>query len=184
MESRAPTQTGVIERRTWAWLALLVSLLGTFGSFYLSIGMGLKACPLCFYERTLIMAILGVLGVGMFVDRSCAGFTCLLCVPLAFAGLGVAIFHEYLVLSGTLECPKGVFSLGTAPLQSLATYIVLTACILVGSMKHVAAMGASALLGFAFAWGCVAGSPPMPPAPAKPYDQPLEVCRPPFRDDH
>lgn len=184
MESSVPVQTGGSGKQSWAWLALIVSLLGTFGSLYLSIGMGLKACPLCFYQRTLIMAILSVIGVGMVVDRSRAELLCLLCVPLVFAGLGVAIFHEYLVVRGKLECPEGVLSLGSAPFQSLVTYIVLTICILVGSMKRVAAIGGSVLLGFAFAWCCVAGSPPMPQAPTKPYDQPLEVCRPPYVGVH
>jgi hypothetical protein len=36
-------------------------------------------------------------------------------LPLAVAGLGVALFHEYLELTGKLECPSGVMGVGTAP---------------------------------------------------------------------
>ena len=34
------------------------------GSLYLSLGLGLIACPLCFYQRTFAFAVLGVLILG------------------------------------------------------------------------------------------------------------------------
>ena len=37
------------------WAPLLVALLAVTGSLWLSIGMKLKACPLCFYQRTFVM---------------------------------------------------------------------------------------------------------------------------------
>ncbi len=45
--------------RTGLGLAMLMLL----GSLYMSIGMGLKACPLCLYERSLVMAVVGVHGL-------------------------------------------------------------------------------------------------------------------------
>src|SRR5438876_8199332 len=33
----------------WAWAALAVAVAGLAGSLFLSLGMNLKACPLCFY---------------------------------------------------------------------------------------------------------------------------------------
>ena len=48
----------------WLWAATGLALVGTAGSLYLSLGMGLKACPLCFYQRTFVMAALAVLLVG------------------------------------------------------------------------------------------------------------------------
>src|SRR5688500_1794378 len=88
---------------TWLTASVLISLTGTIGSVFLSVGLGLKACPLCFYQRSFVMAALAVLILGWFAQRSRPGFVCLLSVPLAWAGLGVAAFHEYLVLTNVLE---------------------------------------------------------------------------------
>jgi hypothetical protein len=35
------------------------------------------------------------------------------------------------------------------------------------------------VLGLLLAWGAVASAPPMPPAPTKAYETPLDMCRPP-----
>ena len=40
-------------------LALLIALIGTAGSLWLSVGMGLKGCPLCFYQRSFVIAAAG-----------------------------------------------------------------------------------------------------------------------------
>ena len=127
-----------------------------------------------------MMAALAVLGVGLLTERSQVTFLCLLCLPLAIAGLGVAAFHEYLVLTDKLECPKALLGIGTAPAQSLAVFVLLTGAVGLGAIRRVPASLGSIPLGLSLAWGCIASAPPMPPAPAKPYDQPLEVCRPPF----
>jgi hypothetical protein len=101
---------------------------------------------------------------------------------LAAAGLGVAVFHEYLELAGKLECPAGIMGIGTAPQQSFAVLAILLAFITVGVVRSwkVSAAGPALLLGLLLAWGAVASSPPMPPEPAQPYTAPLDVCRPPF----
>jgi hypothetical protein len=167
--------------KPWALLALVVAAAGAAGSLYLSIGMGLKACPLCFYQRTFVMSVVAVLGVGLAVDRARADLLCLLCLPLSVAGLGVAAFHEYLVIDGALECPLGLLNVGTVPAQSVALFVVLTALLAVGSIRNAGVAAGSVALGLLLAWGCVASAPPMPPPPTKAYDKPLDVCRPPFQ---
>ena len=176
----------------WLWAAMVLALIGTAGSLYLSIGMGLKACPLCFYQRTFVMAALAVLLLGRLAEPSRPGLVCLLALPLAVGGLGVAAFHERLVVTGVLECPQALVGLGTAPAQSLTVLALLTlACAGGGhagraeSARQRAPAGAGAmLLGLVMAWSCIASAPPLPPVPTKPYDaqtQPLDMCRPPFR---
>lgn len=176
----------------WLWAAMGLALVGTAGSLYLSLGMGLKACPLCFYQRTFVMAALAVLLLGRLVEPLRPGLACLLALPLGVGGLGVAAFHEWLVVTGVLECPQALLGLGTAPAQSLTVLALLTlACAGGGhagrgeSARQGAAAGAAALLlGLAMAWGCIVSAPPLPPTPTKPYDpqaQPLDMCRPPFR---
>jgi len=176
-----------------AWLAasVLIALIGTIGSVFLSVGLGLKACPLCFYQRSFVMAALAVLLLGWFAGRSRPGFVSLLSVPLAWAGLGVAAFHQYLVLTNVLECPQGLLSLGTAPAQSLALFVALAITTTIGACacrggsteQGTGTLIGAIVLGVILAGACVKSSPPLPPAPTAAYDavkQPLETCRRPF----
>jgi disulfide bond formation protein DsbB len=171
----------------WQSGSLALALVGLTGSLYLSVGMGLKACPLCFYQRSFVMAVAAVLGVGLASRTRPVSALSLLSLPLAASGLGVAAFHVYLELTGKLECPVGVMNLGTAPQQSLAIFVLLLGALLMGTASgrepqqfrwsHV--VGA-ALLGLALAAASIWSTPPLPTAPAQPYDEPLLICRPPF----
>ncbi len=186
-----PSVTAARCASAWLAVALILSAVGTVGSVYLSVGLGLKACPLCFYQRSFVMAALAVQVLGWFVERSHPGLACLLSVPMAWAGLGVAVFHEYLVLNGVLECPKALFGLGTAPEQSLVVFVALVFAVSAGAWTgrgESRRQGADTLIGAilfgaALAGACVKSVPPLPPIPAAPYDaikQPLDMCRRPF----
>jgi disulfide bond formation protein DsbB len=169
-----------------ATAALVLAIAGTIGSLFLSLGMGLKACPLCFYQRTFIMAAAAVLAIGLIVDRGRAATHCLMILPLAIGGLGVAAFHEYLVCTDVLKCPKALLGLGSAPAQSLAIFVALSAAALAAAWPgdHKRALGLALVVGLLLAWGSVASLPPLPPVPKSPYDpvkQPLDMCRPVFR---
>lgn len=168
-------------------LPLLVALVALAGSLWLSVGMGLKACPLCFYQRTFVMGIVSVLGIGVLTGERHRAVLNLLALPLAVAGFGVATFHVYLELTGKLECPSGVMGVGTAPQQSLAVLTVLLALVVVGVVSSRNASESfwpqligAVVLGLLLAWGAVVSAPPMPPTPAKAYETPLDMCRPPF----
>lgn len=170
------------------WSSFLVALVALLGSLWLSVGMNLKACPLCLYQRTFVMGVVGVLGVGLLAGRRHRGVLALLALPAAVGGFGVAAFHEYLELTGKLECPGGVVGVGTASQQSLAVLSLLLALVVLGAVSNArkgdtrwgAGVGAVAL-GVLFAVGAVASAPPMPAPPTKAYETPLEICRPPFR---
>jgi disulfide bond formation protein DsbB len=157
--------------RLWERLALLAAGSTLAGSLYLSMGMGLNACPLCFYQRTFIMAVVGVLGVGLALRLPVApGTLSLLAVPLALSGLGVAAVHSSLVWSGVLACPRGVFGLGSAPEQSLSAQVVVTALLLPGAARRdLACLGAAprlaslAALAGALVVFSVLSSPKLPP---------------------
>jgi len=169
-----------------ATAALVLAIAGSIGSLFLSLGMGLKACPLCFYQRTFIMAAAAVLVIGLIVDRGRAATHCLMIIPLVIGGLGVAAFHEYLVVTNVLECPKAVLGLGTAPAQSLAVFVALSAVVFAAAWSgvHKRILGLALIVGLLLAWGSVASSPPLPPVPKSPYDpvkQPLDMCRPVYR---
>lgn len=170
------------------WAALIVAMLATSGSLWLSLGMGFKACPLCFYQRTFAMSVLGVLGIGVLTGIRHRNVLNVLALPLAVGGFGVAAFHVYLELSGKLECPPGIMGLGTAPQQSFVVFLLLLALVTLAAVRagtlgepSMVVSLAAFVLGLLFALGAVISAPPMPAAPTKAYETPLDICRPPFR---
>jgi disulfide bond formation protein DsbB len=179
--TRGPT------RVTLAWLALVIALFSLAGSLWLSIGMKLRACPLCFYQRTFMMALVAVLAMGILTRTGHAGRLALLSLPLATAGLGVAAFHVFLEATGTLECPQGVFDIGSAPQQSLAVFLALFGLLLAdvicgdGASSSPGALAAALLVGLLLAVASCTSNPPMPEPPTTPYPKPPDICRPPAR---
>jgi len=171
----------------WAWAALAVALAGLGGSLALSLLMGLKACPLCFYQRTFVMSLVGVLGIGLISGAARGARLGLLALPLATAGLGVALFHVLLEVQEKLECPGGVLGLGTAPQQSLGLFLILFALLLadvltgpVPPARPRVALVSTLVVGALLAVGACTSNPPMPGSPREPYSGPPEVCRPPY----
>jgi disulfide bond formation protein DsbB len=186
-ESSQPSSPAIVPA-SLVWLSLLVALLATLGSLWLSVGMGLKACPLCFYQRTFAMSILGVLGIGVLTGTRHRNVLNVLSLPLAVGGFGVAAFHVYLELTGKLECPPGVMGIGTSPQQSLAVFLLLLVLVAFGVLRagtfgepRLAVSLAALVLGLLFAVGAVISAPPMPGPPTKAYETPLEICRPPYQ---
>jgi hypothetical protein len=185
----APVKTGGDSVLLYA--ALGVALAALAGSLLLSLAMGLKACPLCFYQRTFAMGLVAVLGMGLLAGVGRAGRLSLLALPLATAGLGVALFHVSLEARGKLECPGGLFGLGSAPQQSLAAYMVLFVLLLTDVLRAPkqadgvswGALVTAVILGALLAVGSSVANPPGPAPPKEPYAKPPDICRPPFRPD-
>jgi hypothetical protein len=97
-----------IVKTFWTWLAMLIALIGFAGSLWLALGIKLLACPLCFYQRTCIMAVVGVLLMGLVGGPRRSGFLSLVTLPVTVAGLAVAGYHVYLEWDKILDCPDGV----------------------------------------------------------------------------
>ncbi len=164
-------------------LALIAALGSVAGSLYLSLGLGLLACPLCFYQRTFAFAVLGILIVGAFTKARESGFVNLFAFLPTVAGGLIAAWHTYLDMSGRLICPNGLFGIGTTAQQSLASYILILLALLPGLAFDVrdrkpsaGAVAWSVLLGGAFAYGCIVSSPP--PTMPKPEIRD-RICHPP-----
>ena len=173
----------------WVWAALGVAVVGLAGSLYLSLGMNLKACPLCFYQRTFMMSLVAILSVGLVANACRPGRLAVLALPLAIAGLGVALFHVSLEVRGKLECPGGVLGLGTAPQQSLAAFVALTALLALDTVRRVTSRvltvsvpAVAIALGVLLALGSCSANPPMPGPPQHPYSGPPDICRPPYQN--
>ncbi len=182
----SPTKTSPSSSTYWNGVTLLVALVGVAGSLWLSVGMNLKACPLCFYQRSFVMAVAAALAVGLLARVTRPGLLSLLCLPLVGAGLGVALFHVNLERTGVLECPMGLFDWGTAPRQSLSVYVVLTILVVIdlvgsgGLRPNPLPATAGILLGALIALGCATSNPPLkePPPAEYPNKNPDECRRP------
>src|SRR5262245_37236035 len=172
-----PTPHAPQEPSIWLWGAMFVSLIALAGSLYLSLGMGLKACPLCLYQRTFVMGVVGVLAVGFFVKELQPKALSLLALPLAVAALAVVGWHEYLEQTGALECPHGVLEIGTAPQQSLAILALLVVLLVIDQLRQQRLMGvlATIVLGGLLAFSAIKSA--IPPIPN--YDLPVDedMCR-------
>ncbi|MCI0376846.1 MAG: disulfide bond formation protein B [Gemmataceae bacterium] len=163
----------------WLCGALAAALIALAGSLYLSIGMELKACPLCFYQRTFVMATVGVLVIGLFAGGFRTGLVGLLALPLAFGGIAVAAYHYYLESTGFLECPLGIASLGSAPMQSLLIQLCVVGLLLTDVIKRGQVPGAvaSMIVGGLLAFG---GIKSVPSSVAPDYNRHVDSdgCRP------
>ncbi|MFM8979268.1 MAG: disulfide bond formation protein B [Planctomycetia bacterium] len=166
-------------------VALALALLGSAGSVWLSVGMGLKACPLCFYQRTAVFLVLAGLVLGLVSETLLTrGTAAWLVLPACVLGLLVAGWHVYLESSGALECPKGMLGLGTAPLQSLVAFLLLTSAVGLSALRATEVgtprLAMAAVLGLLLGFAAVKSAPPMPAVPKQAYPDPLVTCRPPF----
>ena len=161
------------------WAALLAALVASLGSLWLTMGMELEACPLCFYQRTCVMAVVGILGIGLLLrDQNAAGVGAM-ALPVAATGLGVGIIHSVLEYTGKLECPKGIMDIGTAPQQAIVAQAILVAFLLIAARTRVLAAFIALLMGGAVAWLLFATSP-KPVIPNKAYDGKMIKCRVPY----
>jgi disulfide bond formation protein DsbB len=179
----------------YAVLALLLALGGAAGSLYLSLGMELQACTLCFYQRAFMLGLAGVLLPGVLALRDRGGRLCLAVLPLAIGGWGVALFHVWLgwtywprqETTWYLACPAGVYGLGTAPQQSLAVFTLLVITLLAGAVHEVrvsrqehGTLLLSVILGVAVVAGSLMANPKMPDPKPMP-STPLTTCQPTLR---
>jgi disulfide bond formation protein DsbB len=178
-EPLAPAPPPALPRSVAVWniLALIVALVAVAGSLALSLG-GLKACPLCYYQRTFVMAAAAVLLMGLLTDMRGSALTSALALPLATAGLCIAGWHVYLEQIGKLECPEGLFQLGTAPQQSLAVQTLLFVVLVIGGLRRPT-LAVAIPVGALLAYFCVisAASVKLPPEELE-APQP-KICRPP-----
>ena len=192
----APAGTSTI---AWTVLALIAALVASLGSAALSLDLppvtigdqqvtltrNLKACPLCFYQRTFAFGTLGVLFIGLLTKARRTGAIGVIALPLAIAGVGIAGWHAWLEYDGKLECPKGLLEIGTAPQQSLAALGILTLLLLADSVRNTAGESygvptvlMALILGGAMAFGCIKTMPPVATPPKEAYEKPPDGCRP------
>lgn len=111
--------TVLTDTRVVLALATVVAAVGTAGSLWLSLGLGLVPCDLCWYQRILLYPLVVVLGVAAIERRPAVWRTAL---PLAVPGLVLAAAHSYQQAT-TVSCGLGG---GCAVVQWRAPVVGLT----------------------------------------------------------
>ena len=176
-------------------LALLVAIATSAGSLYLTLELGQKTCTLCLYQRAFAFALVGVLAAGLLAFRDRPARVCLIALPVALGGLGVAAFTAYLGMTdwprqneiSYLACPPGIEGYGTSSQQSFVAFAAATLLILIGAVAEVKVSGHGGIalivglaLGAGAGYGSIIANPP--PEQAK-HAVPgvLTECRPTLR---
>ncbi|MBI1832876.1 MAG: disulfide bond formation protein B [Planctomycetes bacterium] len=178
MTNELPSESSDLDAAVlWTRCALFVAVVGVLGSLHLSMGMNLRACPLCFYQRAFMMAAAGALAFGPFLPGMPSAAQTVLALPSVIAGAGIAGWHIYLEWNEKLECPVGITGVLTAPGESLIVFGLLVV-LLLGDLfhqrKYVMQGVGAILLGVVFAVTSVHG---VPDRPTGPHPAPLDGCR-------
>ena len=122
------------------YAAWAIALTAMVGSLFFSEVMELPPCVLCWYQRIAMYPLVVILGVGILTnDRRVKNYA----LPLALAGLGIAVYHNLLyygiIPESITPCTQGISCtsrqiewLGfiTIPLLSLTAFIMVTFCLL------------------------------------------------------
>jgi disulfide bond formation protein DsbB len=142
--SASPIRAWVSERpRPLLLFATLVAVVATTGSLYLSLGLGLIPCRLCWYQRILMYPLVVVLGMAVVEGRREIYQTVL---PLSVIGGAIAAYHSLLQLSTASgsQCTLGGGGCGTVLLQvyglsipnlSLIAFVLITVAMLVLAVR-------------------------------------------------
>jgi disulfide bond formation protein DsbB len=170
------------------WGALFAALAASAGSMWLSLGMNLEACALCFYQRSFAFAVAMIYLVGLLARVRPASSLASLALAPAAAAVWVAVRHVTLEAAGKLECPKGIGGFGSAPQQALFALSVVFAFVAIDSIQSVVrrrhwslAPLVPAVIGAVFGYLSTIGNP-APKQPTAPYPSAIPiVCRPPYK---
>ena len=130
---------------TLIFIAWLIATVSTLGALFLGEVMGYTPCLLCWYQRIAMFPLVLVLAAGLFpFDPRVIRYA----LPLALAGLGLALFHLALIAGWIPEnirpCRQDVpcsdvvvewFGFVTIPLLSVLAFATIAGLLLVTHFK-------------------------------------------------
>ena len=79
--------------RRWLVAGTIIAAVATGGSLWLSFGLGLVPCELCWYQRILMYPLVVILGVATIERRPLVYRTAL---PLSVGGVLLAAYHSWI----------------------------------------------------------------------------------------
>lgn len=144
--SMTPAPTASDARWNWIFLAWLIATVATLGALFLGEVMGYTPCVLCWYQRIAMFPLVLILAAGLFpFDPRVVRYA----LPLALAGLGLALFHwgvaSGLIPESVTPCSQGVpcsveqvvwFGFLTLPMLSVASFAAIVALLLLTLFKE------------------------------------------------
>ncbi len=144
-ESVLPAREAVPFGWILVFSAWLIATISTLGALFLGEIMGYVPCVLCWYQRIAMFPLVFVLAAGLFpFDRRVVRYT----LPLALAGLALALFHLALIAGWIPEsikpCQQGVpcsdvqvtwFGFVTIPLLSVLSFFTVTGLLVTAHVK-------------------------------------------------
>jgi len=127
--------------------AFLIALAGTLGALFIGEVLGQMPCTLCWYQRIAMFPLVPILGLSLWRGD---GMARLYGLPLALAGLALAVWHSGLY-AGFLPAPivpcteNGPSCSGPAqiilglpiPYLSLAAFAAILACLILPKGKRI-----------------------------------------------
>lgn len=130
---------------TLVFSAWLIATISTLGALFLGEVMGYPPCVLCWYQRIAMFPLILVLAAGLFpFDQRVVRYA----LPLALAGLGLALFHLALTAGWIPEnirpCQQGVpcsdiqvvwFGFVTIPFLSMLSFSFIAGLLLTTHLK-------------------------------------------------
>ncbi len=130
---------------TLVFSAWLIATVSTLGALFFGEVMGYPPCVLCWYQRIAMFPLVLVLAAGLFpFDPRVVRYA----LPLALAGLGLALFHLALTAGWIPEnirpCQQGVpcsdtqvvwFGFVTIPLLSALSFSFIAGLLLTTHLK-------------------------------------------------
>ena len=131
---------------TLVFSAWLIATSSALGALFLGEVMGFSPCVLCWYQRMFMFPLVLVLAAGLFpFDPKVVRYA----LPLALAGLAVAVFHLLLTAGVIPEnmtpCVQGVpcakvqiewFGFITIPLLSATSFFVINLLLIASYFKR------------------------------------------------
>ena len=128
------------------YLAWIIVLLSIVGSLFFSEVMQLPPCVLCWYQRIAMYPLFLIIGTGIILRDARMKIYAL---PLALAGLAVAIYHNLIyygfIPESITPCSEGVpcnavqiewLGFITIPLMGLGAFAAIIFCLLVYRPKE------------------------------------------------
>lgn len=116
-----------VRSRTFLAAGAVVSTVATVWSLFLSFGLGLVPCELCWYQRILMYPLSLVLAVAAWERRVTVYRVAL---PLSVFGTAIAAYHSYLQRTTAVcdfagECAAIVYTVGplSTPNLALLTFV-------------------------------------------------------------
>jgi disulfide bond formation protein DsbB len=102
----SPMASRASQSRSLLGFGTAVATIATAGSLYLSLGLGLVPCELCWYQRILMYPLVVVFAVGVYEQRPTVYRMSL---PLSVLGSVVALYHSWLQMTASSvgQCSTG-----------------------------------------------------------------------------